>query len=350
MRIELDLQKFLTEITALPGTPGYERGVNGYIAKAFVPLADEVTVDRLYNVIARVGSTGPRVMVDAHQDEIGLLVSDIEEDGCLRMDRNGGVDPRILPGMEVMVQAKGGALFGVVGAKPPHLLTAKDQKKTYEMADLYVDIGFPPEKVRSLVRVCDTVVFRAKSRELAGGCFAGKTMDDRASVAAMLVAAEELQGMKVDSTVYFVSSTQEEIGGKGSKVAADAINPDYAIAIDVTHAEGPGTGKWEAFPMDKLTIAFGPAVHPALFQKAEECAKKHRIPYEKEVLPRYTGTDTDIIRNVRDGIPSMLLSIPLRYMHTTVETLKLDVIRDTGRLLALLIADIARDWEDMRWY
>lgn len=346
----MDLEKFLTEIVRLPGVPGYERGVNQYVKEAFRPYADEVTVDAMYNVIARVGSAGPRVMISAHQDEIGLAVTEIEQDGCLRFTRNGGVDPRILPGMEVEVQTQNGPLYGVIGAKPPHLLSEEDRRQTLQFENLYIDIGYGAETARKLVRVGDPVVFRAKSQALSGGCFAAKTMDDRASIASMLIAAEEMSRMKLDSTAYFVSSVQEEIGLKGAATAAYALNPDYAIAIDVTHGEGPGTGKWEAFPLEKMTIVCGPNIHPTLYRRAEECAKKHHIPFAKEVCSTPTGTDANAIQVARDGIPTLLLSIPLRYMHTTVETLKLDVIRDVGRLTALLIQEIARDWEELKWY
>ena len=171
----MDIEKFLERATALPGEPGYEAGVGGYLAEQFAPLADEVSVDPLQNVIARVGKGGPRVLICAHQDEIGLVVTRIEEDGCLRVTRNGGVDPRILPGMEVAVQAKSGPIYGVIGAKPPHLLTEKDREKALKITDLYVDIGYPAEKARELVRVGDMVVMLAKPIQLADGAMASKT-------------------------------------------------------------------------------------------------------------------------------------------------------------------------------
>ncbi len=346
----MDIEGFIAAASEKLGVPGYEREVGDYVASQFEAFADEVTRDALENVIARVGKGGPKVMVSAHHDEIGLIVTQIEDDGSLRIYRNGGVDPRILPAMEVIVRAKDGPLFGVVGAKPPHLLTEADRKKTVKFDDLYVDIGYPAEKARALVRVGDPVVMRARPVKLSGGCMAGKTMDDRACVASLLVAMDFTKQLRSPAEAYFVASSQEEVGMKGAKVAAHSIDPDFAIAIDVTHGEGPGTGKWEAFPLDKMTIVWGPNLHPALVKKAEEIADKWHIPYAREVASGVTGTDAGAIQVERGGIPVILLSVPLRYMHTTVETVKVDVIRDVGRLVSLIIDEVSRDWEGMKWY
>lgn len=351
MNIE-NIARFIAEVTALPGVPGYEAGVNGRIAEWFRPLADEVFTDDLENLYARVGAhgSGPRVIVCAHQDEIGLVVSKIEDDGSLRIFKNGGVDPRILPGMEVSVQTASGPLYGVIGAKPPQLLTEKDREKALKLEDLYVDVGYAPEDVRSRVRVGDMVVMLAPSLRLANGCMAGKTMDDRASVAAMLVAAELLSQRGVPAETYFVSTTQEEIGSVGAKSATFRLKPDLAIVIDVTHGEGPGTGKWEAYPVNKVTIAHGPNIQPKLETIAVETAKENGVDAVMEVCTGVTATDACETQTAAGGVPSLLLSIPLKYMHTSVELLKLDTVRETGRLIALVIEKIAREWEGFSWF
>ena len=351
MNIE-NIARFIAEVTALPGVPGYEAGVNGRIAEWFRTLADEVFTDDLENLYARVGAhgSGPRVIVCAHQDEIGLVVSKIEDDGSLRIFKNGGVDPRILPGMEVSVQTASGPLYGVIGAKPPQLLTEKDREKALKLEDLYVDVGYAPEDVRSRVRVGDMVVMLAPSLRLANGCMAGKTMDDRASVAAMLVAAELLSQRSVPAETYFVSTTQEEIGSVGAKSATFRLKPDLAIVIDVTHGEGPGTGKWEAYPVNKVTIAHGPNIQPKLEKIAVEAAKENGVDTVMEVCTGVTATDACETQTAAGGVPSLLLSIPLKYMHTSVELLKLDTVRETGRLIALVIEKIAREWEGFSWF
>ena len=278
-----------------------------------------------------------------------MVVTDIEEDGAIRLFRNGGVDPRILPGLEVEIQGRRGPVYGVIGMKPAALQSAAELKKAVDFDDLFVDVGYPAEQVRERVRVGDSVVMLAEPQLLADGAMASKTMDDRASVAAMLVAAEELHRMKVRMQVCFVASAQEEVGAYGAQTAAFGTNPDWAIAIDVTHGEGPGTGRFQAHPLDRITVERGPLIHKALGRKLEAVAKKYNIPFNLAAGGGLTWTDADAIQMVRDGVPTVLLSIPLRYMHTSVETLRLDVIRNAGRLMAMMIADMAEEWEGFQW-
>ncbi len=341
---------FLREVTRTPGLPGHERAAADLIAAAFAPLADEVTIDPMNNVTARCGQGGPRIMISAHLDEIGLVVRAIEDDGALRVTGNGGVDPRILPAAEVTVWTKTGPLTGIVGAKAPHLLSEADRKKAVQMTDVHVDLGMSCERVKALVRVGDMVQLQGPLTALANGRLACKTMDDRASVAAMLVAAEELNKLRHGAEALFVSTCQEEVGLKGAKTAGHRHAPDMGIAIDVCHGAGPGTGKWEAHPLDKPVLDRGPALHPALVKRIRETAKRNGIELNLGVSNGPTHTDADTLHLVREGVPTVLLSVPLRYMHTTVETLDTAVIEQTGKLIALFIRDIAEEWGDIEWY
>lgn len=346
----MEFYDFMKQASSLPGEPGYEAGVNGFFAECFRPLADEVWTDTLENMIARRGDKGPKIMISAHQDEVGLLVTRIEDDGCLRFTRNGGVDPRIMPGAEVIVRAKGGDLFGVVGAKPPHLLSAADRKKALMFDDLYIDVGYPVDQVKRLVRVGDMVTLKMEPVRLMNDVVAGKTMDDRASVYAMLETARTLSRMNTEAQVYYVASSQEEVGSKGAMTAAWSIHPDLAIAIDVTFGKDPGAGKWETFPLDKVVLAVGPNIHPMLGKKLQDVAKKYHIAFAQEVTNGPTGTDASEIQVTRGGIPCVLVSIPLKYMHTTVETIKTGTVTEAGRLMAMFIDEISREWEDLKWY
>lgn len=346
----MDIAKFLKEVTALPGLPGYEDAAAAYIRGCFEPYADEIRIGALGSVIARVGTEGPRVIVCAHQDEIGLVITKIEDDGCLRITCTGGVDPRILPAHEVRVLAKDGPLYGVIGAKPPHLTNPKDREKALEMESLFVDIGYDAEKARKLVQVGDMCQLIGPTQALAGDRLTGKTMDDRAGVASVIVLAEELSRMRAPAQVFLVATSQEETSFGGATTATYDIDPDFGIAVDVTHGEGPGTGKYEAFPLDKPTIAVGPNLHPMLTKRLMETAKRIGVPYEKEIVPGYSGTDAVPMQISRLGVPSVLVSIPLKYMHTTVETLSVDAVRLTGRLMAGFIDDVARDWGNLKWY
>ena len=220
----MDLERFLCDAARIPGVSGNEARIGAWLAEQFRPLADEVSIDRMQNVIARVGSEGPKVIICAHQDEIGLVVTNIDDDGAIRFYRNGGVDPRILPGLEVEIQTRDGALYGVVGAKAPHLLTREEAGKPVNYETLHIDVGLPADEVRQKVRVGDPIVMLAESQSLANGRMAGKTMDDRASVAAMLIAAEELGRMKVKMQAYFVSTAQEEVGSYGAWAAGKSAS------------------------------------------------------------------------------------------------------------------------------
>jgi len=344
----MDIKAYLADISALPGPSGQEGPVSQALVERFKPLCDDVKVDALGNVIAHKKGTGPKVMLSAHQDEIALMAVKIEDDGCIRMGQVGGVDPRILPGTRVWVWGKE-KLFGVVGAKPPHLLTPEDRKKNYAREDLYVDVGYPAEKVRELVRVGDLITFNTPATSLMNERFACKSMDDRACIGILLETLERLQGLKHEADLYFVASTQEEVGAWGAHTAAYSIDPDLAVALDVCHATIPGSRPDTTCDIDSLNASQGPFIQPKLFERLINTAKAHGVKLQQDVAPQRTYTDADKINIVRSGIPTVLLSLPLKYMHTTVETIDLNVLKEGGRLIAHFLAELDSHWEDDLW-
>lgn len=344
----MDVQKILTEASAKVGPSGQEMEVAEYFAGQFRPFVDEVTVDAMFNVIAHKKGTGPRVALFAHMDEIGLMVIAIEEDGSLRLGNVGGVDPRILPASRVWVHGKE-RLFGTIGAMPPHLMKPEDRKKNYERKDLYVDVGLPVGKVRELVRVGDIVTFNVPATPLLNGQFAAKTMDDRACVAMLVETAERLRKLQCDADVYFVGSTQEEVGSRGAETAAFAIAPDLAIAIDVDHATIPGSRPNTTVELDSLCASMGPFLQPKLLKRLMDCAAAHHVKLQTTVAERNTYTDGDEVSLARDGIPMVLLSLPLKYMHTTVETLDIQALQEGSRLLSHFLSELDAGWEDDLW-
>lgn len=344
----MDVQKILTEAAAKVGPSGQEMEVAEYFAQQFRPFVDEVTVDGMYNVIAHKKGTGPKVALFAHMDEIGLMVVAIEEDGSLRLGNVGGVDPRILPACRVWVHGKE-KLFGTIGALPPHLMRAEDRKNNYKREDLYVDVGLPAEKVRELVRVGDIVTFNVPSTPLLNGQFAAKTMDDRACVTMLVETAERLRKLQCDADVYFVGSTQEEVGSRGAKTAAYALDPDLAIAIDVDHATIPGSRPNTTVDLDSLCASIGPFLQPKLLKRLMDCAAAHHVKLQTTVAERNTYTDGDEVSLARAGVPMVLLSLPLKYMHTTVETLDIQALKEGGRLLAHFLSELDAGWEDDLW-
>lgn len=344
----MQTEEFLKAVTSLPGLTGNEGQVAEYIAAAFRPYCDDVKIDKLNNVIARKKGQGPKVMFCAHLDEIGLMVVKIEDDGCLRIGNVGGVDPRILPGMRVQVYGAE-QLFGVIGAKAPHLLSKEESEKNYKREDLYIDLGLPAHRVRELVHVGDLVTLEARFSALQNGRCATKTADDRACVAILYRAMQLLGGMKHKADVYFVATCQEEIGSYGAGMTAHSIDPDFGVALDVCHAVTPGAPKIRTHQLDSLVASQGPYLHPVLRAKLMEVAKCHNIQVQTAVVPRTTSTDADNLAIQRDGIPTILLELPLKYMHTTVELLDMHTLEEGARLLAHFAAAADEGWEESLW-
>lgn len=366
----MDIVAYLREAGAAHGPSGHEREVAQWLAKRFKPLCDSVEIDALYNVIAvkkgtkqattkKDGAKTPKsppikIMLCAHQDEIALMVSDILKDGTLRMGQVGGVDPRILPASTVTVHAngKGGKaekLTGVVGAKPPHLLSAAERGQNYKREDLFVDLGFSVDKVRELVNIGDLITLSGEAVSLMNGRVAGKTMDDRACVGALLEAAERLQQMQHEADLYFVCASQEEVGCRGAKVAAHTVQPDMALVLDVTHAPMPQSKPLTTMPLEAPAATYGPFIQHRLHERLVDTAKRHGIQLNTQHAEGSTYTDTDAVQIAREGVPCVLLEMPLKYMHTTVELLDTKVLTECGRLLAHYVAEIREGWEDGLW-
>ncbi len=342
----MDLITFLREAVDQPGLSGNELPVAQYLKDAFAPYCAEVTIDAMQNTIAHLpGSGGPKVYVTAHMDEIGLCVYGIEDDGCLRIASIGGVDPRILPASEVRVLCDP-PLFGVVGAKPPHLLTDADRKKNYKKEDLFVDLGLPVNEVQQRVRIGDRVQLVGPVQALANARIASKTMDDRACVAIMWLAAQQLQKTQHKADIYFVSATQEEVGSRGALTSCYAIEPDIGVVMDVTHGTMPECKSDEVFPLDKVVLTKGPNLHPKLTDTLLAVAKQQHVDTQVEICPHSTWTDAEVVQVSRMGVPTALLSVPVKYMHTTVETCSLETLREAARLLTAYLASLDENWRD----
>ncbi len=358
----MDIFAYLTGMAVQHGPSGHEHDVAEWLKAQFAPLCDSVEIDPLYNVIAykkatippAEGKRAPRVMLAAHQDEIALMVADILPDGALRMGQVGGVDPRILPASTVTVHARGAEggpqqLLGVVGATPPHLLSAADSERNYKREDLFVDLGLPAETVKRLVRVGDLITLHGPATKLLNDRCAAKTMDDRACVGCLLEAAERLQGMLHRCDVYFVATSQEEVGSKGAATAAHRIDPDLAVALDVTHATIPQSRPDTTVPLDAPAATYGPFVQHKLLDRLKQTAKSHGVKLNTEHAERFTYTDLDNIQIAREGVPCVLIDLPLKYMHTTVELLDMNIVRECGRLLAHFLGDLDEGWDADLW-
>ena len=341
-------EDFLREVVALPGITGNEGAVAQYIADAFKPYCDDVKIDCMNSVIGHIAGNGPKVILCAHLDEIGLMVSKIEKDGSLRMRNVGGVDPRILPGMRVTVWGKE-KLMGVIGAKPPHLLTAADRAKNYNREDLYIDLGMTPEHVNEVVQVGDFVSLECAFTPLLNNRYATKTVDDRGCVAILLRAMEMLQKMDHTADLYFVATCQEEIGAYGAATTGFGVDPEIGIVLDVCHASTPGAPSLSTHELGSVVSGKGPFINRFLRKKLDEVAREINTEVQTGVSTRGTGTDADSLGIVRGGVPCVLLELPLKYMHTSVELFDMRALTECARLLAAYCAAIDDTWRDELW-
>jgi endoglucanase len=353
-----DITPFLKDLLTAPGLSGYEDPAAEIISAKWKPLVHAISRGRLGSLhgLRRGTGTSPRpsVMVATHMDAIGLMVTGIV-DGFLRFTEVGGVDPRVLPGTLVTVYATGAGghrpIPGVVVQPPVQLLPPEIGLNPVPLEYLFLDTGLPPRNVADLIRVGDVVSYAQPPLELSGETIAGHTLDNRASVAALTVCLEELQSRQHVWDVWAVATTQEEIGMIGAIGSTFELRPTIAIAVDVTFAKGPGSSDWQTSSLGKgPTLCMGPNIHPALYKAMRDLADRLEIPYGLEYVPRHTGTDAFATQVVAEGVPSLVLGIPLRYMHTPVEVVAIKDIQRAGRLMAEFIAGLTPDFmEKICW-
>jgi endoglucanase len=339
----VDASTLLKRLSEATGIAGQETPVRDLIYETWQPLVDSLSQDKLGSLIALKHGIGreprPKLMLAAHMDEIGLVVTGIEKE-FLRVNRVGGTDQRVLLGLEVVVHGRRN-LAGIVATRPPHVLSKAERGKVVPWENIFVDVGLPQEEVQSLVMVGDLVSTQRDVVELQNHRIAGKAMDDRACVAAITLALEALGRVKHEVDVIAVATVQEETGLKGAIASAYGVRPDLAVALDVTFAKQPGAEETDTFPLGEgPTIGLGPNFHPRLAERLRSLADTHEIPHTVEPIPGPSGTDAWAIQVAREGVPTALLSLPIRYMHQPVELLDTRDVERTGRLLATFIADL----------
>jgi endoglucanase len=349
----IELLPFLKQLITQAGLSANEAPIRAVIADAWRPLVDELSVSPVGSLHGLRRGHGPdprpRLLLSAHMDAIGLMVTG-RSGGFLRITGIGGVDPRILPGQPVIVHGRAD-LPGVVAQPSDRLLPPSAQGKPVGMEYLLVDTGLPDEDVAKLVRVGDLISFAQAPLELGGETLAGHSLDNRASVAAVTLCLQELNNVSHAWDVWAVASVQEEVSMAGAYTSPFTIRPDLAVAIDVTFAKGPGVSDYRGYPLGKgPTLGWGPNIHPALFKAFNDLADRLDLPHSMEAMPRHSGTDAYGMQVVAEGIPNIVVSIPLRYMHTPVEVVSLKDIARTGHLLAEFIARLEPDFvQKIRW-
>jgi endoglucanase len=284
-------------------------------------------------------------MLAAHMDAIGLMVTQIEGE-FLRVVQVGGIDARVMPGQPVSVHGRTD-LPGVVVQPPAFLLPKANREGVVPVAELLVDVGLPAAQVAAQVRVGDVISLAQPPRELQGGLLAANRLDNRASVAAVTACLDDLQSRPHGWDVIAVATVQEEVTLGGAIAAAFALDPQLAIAIDVTHGTGPAVKEFadKTYPLGGgPVLGLGPNIHPKLHGALKAVAERLEMPHTIEAMPQHSGTDAFGIQVARAGIPTMVISLPLRNMHTPVEIVALKDIQRVGRLLAEFIAGLTPDF------
>ncbi|WP_110462009.1 M42 family metallopeptidase [Ruminiclostridium sufflavum] len=326
--------KYLSETVAVAG---FEKDAAEKVADLFKGYSAHVEVDRFFNVRCLKKGTdekAKKLMITAHLDEIGFLVRSIDDKGFIGIVNVGGIDSKILLAQEVVIHGKQN-ITGIIGATPPHLLKAEDAGKALKISDLYVDTGYGGEELKKLVSVGDTVSFKSKVSVMNDSKASGKAFDNRASVVCLLEILEILKDFNHENDIIFVASTQEETSMVGVKTASYALLPDAAIVIDTCHGDIPDLSKdCSSTPGKGPEISIGPNLHPGMVNKMFELGKEYSIPCQKMVEAGDTGTEAWATQVSRTGIPTALLSVPVRYMHTAVETVSIEDIKYTARLAA----------------
>lgn len=344
--------EFLERLLDAPGPSGFEtRAARVWRAEA-EGFADRVWTDVSGNSFAEIGTSsgsGPRVMLAGHIDEIGLQIVHIDEDGYLHVDEIGGWDPQVLVGQRVRILARAGDVPGVIGKKPIHLIRSEERSKASRIQDLWVDVGAGSrDEVAALgIRVGDPMVLAQGLVRLGGDRIASRAIDNRIGAFIVLEALRLLSRERAPVTTVAVATVQEEIGysGGGARPGAWALEPDVALVVDVTFAtDVPDIQKKEVGDHrigGGPVLSRGSAAHPMVFERLAEVAASEGIPFTIQASPKATRTDADGIFLVRSGVPTGLISVPNRYMHSPNELVSIEDLRASARLMAAFVRSLA---------
>jgi putative aminopeptidase FrvX len=341
------MKELLEEMIRIPGVSGYEDDIREYIRAKLKAMKLPSEEDNIGNLTVTIGSKGPHIVFIAHMDELGLIVTTMEDDGSLRIRKVGGIDDRTLVGRVVEIKTQKGIVTGVLGLKPPHLMTeSDDRKKVVGWEDVRVDVGTRSRKEteRLGVRVLDPMVLKKDISYLGKDVMCARGIDDRAGCAVLLDAVEGLKGRNLPARLSFVFSVQEEIGLRGAKVTGFSLRPDYVFAIDtMTTTDAPMQGS----TYEKILIGGGPAMRmfdhaaiasPKLRKLVEEVARKARI----DIQYGSGGGGTDGAAIQEFGALIMPLGIPMKYTHSPTECASLEDMRNLSRLLVKIAEHIAK--------
>ena len=335
----MDIQKTLEQLCAVNAPSGFEAPVAELARQLLKPMVDEVYTTRLGSVVGvrRCGNANaPRLVLDAHLDEIGLLVTG-QEEGFLRFRTIGGVDPRMLCDREVTLLTDP-PTYGIVTCMPPHLQSREDMEKSTPISDLYIDIGYKGDEVHVPIGTPGT--FRGGCAPLGEEQFCGKALDDRACIVTILRALELLADKELSVNLYVLFSTREEVSAAGAAAAVWQIAPQMCVAVDVTHGQTPDSPKDKTFKMGGgPAIGIGPNMTRWMSRYLCELAEREEIPYQREVMESHSGTNAWPVQISREGVATAVVSLPLKYMHTPIEVVNKADMESVARLLVAFVSE-----------
>lgn len=320
------------------GVSGFEKDISGFAVSRLSDYMD-VKTDNLGNVIGELDGGGIHILLDAHMDQIGLIVTAVEDNGFLRVASCGGMDIRVLAAHEVIVWGKKPVL-GVVPSTPPHLVKEEDSKKATDISEISIDIGMSKDNALKLVKPGDRITLKSPQFKMLGNFVCSPAIDNRAGVCAILRCLEILKDKKLNCRLTVLLSVQEETTGSGAKTGGFSIQADEAVSVDVSFAGAPEIPTEKTGEAGKGTmIGISPALDYAISRKLEKIARAQGIKYQLEVMGSKTGTNADHIQNAGKGAKTALLSIPIRNMHTACEVISLEDIESTAQLMAAYILE-----------
>ena len=338
--------EFLQHLIETPSPSGFEQPVQRLVRARMKPFADRIETDVHGNVITVLNPKGtPRVMLAGHGDQIGLMVRHIDDNGFIFFSAIGGIDPSVLPGLSVVIHSQHGPIDGVIGRKPVHLMKPEERGGKVELRELWIDIGAASRKeVERVVSIGDAATVRLSLTHLGQDLVAGPGFDNKCGVWVVMEALRLCSIKKIKCALFAVSTVQEELGLRGARTAGYGIDPQAAIAVDVTHAtDYPDIDKrthGEVKLGQGPVIARGANINPSLEQLLVKTAKAKRLSHQIEAAPGSTGTDANALQITRAGVATALISVPNRYMHTPIEVISLADLEAAAKLLAETIAQI----------
>lgn len=333
----MDMLNSLRRLTTAVGVSGDEIKAAAVAKELLSAYTDDIRTDALGSVIGTIGTTGPKIMLEAHLDQIGLIVTAVDEQtGFVRFDRCGGTDRRVLAAERVTIHGEKD-IPAVVISTPPHLLDKADENKALPFDKLAADTGLTPEEAKKYIHAGDRITVNPRFETLLNDRVCASFSDDRAGVLAVLRALDILKETDHGCQLIAVFASQEETGGSGAKTAAFGVQAEEAIAVDVSFAKAPDVSGVYADLGKGTMICFAPGLSKEMSNTLVSLAKENNIAFQVEVAGRSTGTDADDIAVSRAGVKTALLSLPQRNMHTAAEIIDMKDIEATAQLMAAYV-------------